>query len=342
MINLLLGNHAAALALHFADCKFISSYPGTPSTEITEHATTFNDIYCEWAPNEKVALEAAFGASFAGRRAAVAQKHVGLNVAADPLFTSSYTGINAGLVIFVADDPGLHSSQNEQDSRHYAKAAKIPLLEPADSQDIFDFTLAAFNISEQFDTPVIIRLNTRVAHSQSIVHFNDVLLPHSKPFSNDISKFVMIPAFAKNRHLVVENRINQLANFANHSSLNRVELNDTSTGFIAASSYPYVKELFPNASFLKLATVHPLPLNLIRNFASKVNRLIVVEELDPFIESQLNAAAIHCDGKILFPLTGEFSPNLIAHKLKLSIPQAFQLQEPIPARPPVLCPGCPQ
>ena len=341
MKKLLLGNHAAALALSLAGCKFISSYPGTPSTEITEAAATYPNIYAEWAPNEKSALEAAFGASLAGTRAAVAQKHVGLNVAADPLFSMSYSGINAGLVIFVADDPNLHSSQNEQDSRHYARAAKIPLLEPADSQDILDFTLEAFNISESFDTPVLIRLNTRVAHSQSCVTFDNPSHNEPRHYIKDISKFVLVPAFAKKRHIVVEDRLSLLADAFNHSTLNRVQLGDSSFGFVTASSYHYIKEILPYVSVLKLGSVFPLPLNLIRDFAAKVNRLIVLEELDPFIQSQLMAAGIPCEGASLFPRCGEFSPNLIAEKLGLELPSNFSLNHPIPPRPPVLCPGCP-
>ena len=340
MNQLLLGNHAAALALWHAGCDFISSYPGTPSTEITEYAATLPDIYSEWAPNEKVALESAFGASLAGHRAAVAQKHVGLNVAADPLFTMSYTGVNAGLVIFVADDPGLHSSQNEQDSRNYAKAAKIPMLEPSNSQEILDFTVAAFDLSEQFDTPVLIRLNTRVAHSQSIVTTGN-RVSYSKPYSKDISKFVMVPAFAKARHPLVEKRIQDLAAFAESSNLNQLEFNDTDIGFITSSSaYLYLKEICPDASFLKLGIVHPLPDNLIRQFAAKVNRLVVVEELDPFILDHVKALGINCVN-INLPCIGEFFPNLLADKLGKPIPPTIELDENIPARPPVMCAGCP-
>ena len=336
---LLLGNHSAAGALLAADCRFISSYPGTPSTEITERAASL--LYSEWAPNEKSALEAAFGSALAGARAASALKHVGLNLAADPLFSSSYSGINAGLVIFVADDPNLHSSQNEQDSRHYALAGKLPMLEPSDSQEIFDFTLTAFDLSEQFDTPVLIRLCTRIAHSQSSVTTTQPQ-SHFKSYTKNIQKFVMVPAFAKARHPIVEQRITNLATFAESSKLNRLELNDTNIGFITSSSaYLYLKELFPNASFLKLGIVHPLPDNLIRSFAAKVKRLIVAEELDPFIESHVKALGISCEGKNLFPTCGEFSPNLLAEKLGKPTPPFIQLDENIPARPPVMCPGCP-
>lgn len=341
MNQLLLGNHAAALALWHAGCDFISSYPGTPSTEITEYAATLPDIYSEWAPNEKVALESAFGASLAGHRAAVAQKHVGLNVAADPLFTLAYSGINAGLVIFVADDPSLHSSQNEQDSRHYAKAAKVPMLEPANSQDIFDFTIAAFELSELFDTPVLIRLNTRVAHSQSIVDFSNQRTTHSKPYQKNIQKFVMVPAFAKARHPILEKRLRDLASAFDSSPLNLLELNDPNIGFITASSYSYLKELFPHASFLKLGSVFPLPDNLIRNFADYVKRIVVVEELDPFIENHIKALGINCDGKNILSSCGEFSPNLLAIALGLHVPQYLNLDETIPPRPPVMCAGCP-
>ena len=342
MKQLMLGNHAAAHALWLSGCLFLSSYPGTPSTEITERAASLPDIYCEWAPNEKVALESAFGASLAGHRAAVAQKHVGLNVAADPLFTASYTGVNAGLVIFVADDPGLHSSQNEQDSRHYARAAKIPMLEPASPQEIFDFTCAAFDLSEQFDSPILIRLSTRVAHSQGVVITPDSRQVHSLPYKKNIPKYVMVPAFAKNRHKVVEQRLENFAAFAVSSNLNQLILHDSNLGFIASgSAFLYLRELFPDASFLKLGTIFPFPDDLFRRFASSVNRIIVAEELDPFIEDHVKALGIPCEGKSLLPTCGEFSANLLAEKLGLATAPVIALDEPITPRPPVMCAGCP-
>ena len=287
MKQLMLGNAAVARGLYEAGCCVISSYPGTPSTEITEEAAKFDDIYCEWAPNEKVAMEVAFGASLAGKRSFCAMKHVGLNVAADPLFTVAYTGVNAGMVIAVADDPGMHSSQNEQDSRHYAIAAKLPMLEPADSAEALAFTRRAYEISEEFDTPVILKMCTRVAHSQSIVETSPRTEGPERPYEKNIAKYVMMPGNAIRRHPVVEDRMRRLAQYAETCDLNRVEMGDTKLGIITSStSYQYVKEVFgEEASVLKLGMVHPMPEGLIRDFAAKVDRLVVVEELDPIIEN---------------------------------------------------------
>ena len=343
MRELMLGNKALARGLYEAGCSVISSYPGTPSTEVTEEAAKYDEIYCEWAPNEKVAMEAAFGASLAGKRSFCGMKHVGLNVAADPLFTCSYTGVNGGLVICVADDPAMHSSQNEQDSRHYAIAAKVPMLEPADSAEALSFTKAAFEISEQFDTPVIIRMCTRIAHSQSIVETSERVCPPSRPYEKNIAKYVMMPGNAIRRHPFVEARTAKLREFAETSGLNRVEMGDTKLGIITSStSYQYAKEVFgEKASILKLGMIHPLPETLILDFAAKVEKLVIVEELDPIIENHCRKLGLAVEGKDLLPLEGEFSQNLLAEKLGLEAPAARKLDETIPVRPPVMCAGCP-
>ena len=340
--QLMLGNKAVARGLYEAGVCFISSYPGTPSTEVTEEAAKYDDIYCEWAPNEKVAMEAAFGACLAGRRAFCAQKHVGLNVAADPLYTMSYTGVNAGLVILVADDAGMHSSQNEQDSRHHAIAAKVPMLEPSDSAEALEFTKLAFEISEQFDTPVIIKMCTRVAHSQSIVSTGERTVP-DKPYEKNIAKYVMMPGNAKKRHPIVEERTAKLAEYAETSPLNRMELGDTKLGIITSStSYQYVKEVFGNtASVLKLGMVNPLPDRLIKEFAEKVEKLYVVEELDPIIENHVKALGLSVSGKDILPICDEFSQNLIAKAFGKAVPETFETDVAVPNRPPVMCAGCP-
>ena len=340
--ELMLGNKAVARGLYEAGVCFISSYPGTPSTEITEEAAKYDEIYCEWAPNEKVAMEASFGASLAGRRAFCGQKHVGLNVAADPLYTMSYTGVNAGLVIGVADDAGMHSSQNEQDSRHHAIAAKVPMLEPSDSAEALYFTKKAFEISEQFDTPVLLKMCTRVAHSQSLVEPGERTVPEKK-YEKNIAKYVMMPGNAIRRHPIVEQRTRDLKEFAETSDLNRVEMGDTSLGIITAStSYQYVKEVFGDqASVLKLGIANPLPERLIRDFAAKVDRLVVVEELDPIIENHVKSLGIEVSGKDIFPLEGEFSQNLVAAKLGCAVPEGKAIDAQIPPRPPVMCAGCP-
>ena len=343
MKELMLGNKAFARGLYEAGCCFASSYPGTPSTEITEEAVKFDEIYCEWAPNEKVALEAAFGASLAGRRAFCAMKHVGLNVAADPLYTMSYTGVNAGLVIAVADDPGMHSSQNEQDSRHHAIASKIPMLEPSDAAETLAFVKIAYEISETFDTPVLIRMCTRVSHCQSVVETGERELPPQKPYEKNIPKYVMMPGMAKKRHPLVEQRTLDLSEWAETAPVNRVEMGGTDLGIITSStSYEYVKEVFGDSvSILKLGMSNPLPDKLILNFASNVKELAVVEEMDPIFEQHCKALGLQVHGKDLLPMVDEFSQNLIAKAFGKTVSVGPSIEDPIPARPPVMCAGCP-
>lgn len=339
----MLGNKALARGLYEGGCSIASSYPGTPSTEVTEELAKYDEVYCEWAPNEKVALEVAVGAAFAGKRSFCAMKHVGLNVAADPLFTSSYTGSNAGIVIVVADDPGMHSSQNEQDSRHYAIAAKLPMLEPSDSQEACDFAKRAYEISEEFDTPVFVKMCTRVAHSQSIVEKKERKVPEQTPYEKNITKYVMTPANAIRRHPVVEERTRKLIEFAETTDLNRVEMGDTKIGIITSSTcYQYAKEVFgERASILKLGLINPLPEKLIRDFAAKVEKLIVVEELDPIIENHCRQMGLSVIGKDVLPMEGEFSQNLLAEKLGEEVPAYYSLEENLPGRPPLMCAGCP-
>lgn len=341
--KLLLGNAAIARGLYESGCRFVSSYPGTPSTEITEEAANYDEVYAEWAPNEKVAVESAIGASLAGARSFCAMKHVGLNVAADPVFTASYTGVNAGMVITVADDPGMHSSQNEQDSRHYAIASKLPMLEPCDSGECLNYVKAAFDLSEAYDTPVLLRTCTRVAHSQSLVELNDRTELPLKEYVKDPAKYVAAPANAVKRHIAVEKRMRDLEAFAETTELNRVEMNDTSMGFITSGTcYLYVREAFPNASVFKLGLVNPLPVQAIRAFSEKVEKLIVVEELDGVIEQHLRAHGIRVDGgKNIFGYLGELSQNRIRTALGMMPPETADFGEPIPGRPPVMCPGCP-
>ena len=348
MKQLMLGNAAAARGLFEAGCEVVSSYPGTPSTEITEEAAKFKEIYCEWAPNEKVALESAFGACLAGRRAFCGMKHVGLNVAADPLFTMSYTGVNAGLVIGVADDPGMHSSQNEQDSRHHAIASKIPMLEPSDADEAREFAKIAFEISEKFDTPVLYKMCTRVAHSQSITDTVERQVPEHKAYQKNISKYVMAPANAIKRHPFVEQRMKELEKWSKTSGINRVELASAAskTGIITSStSYQYVKEVLGDSvNILKLGMVNPLPADMIKKFADSVEKLIVVEELDPIIETFCRGLGLKCEihGKDMFPICGEFSQNLIAAAFGKEVPQGTSLNGvDIPVRPPIMCAGCP-
>lgn len=343
MKQLMLGNSALARGLYEAGCAVVSSYPGTPSTEVTEEAAKYEEIYCEWAPNEKVAMEVAFGASLAGKRSFCGMKHVGLNVAADPLFTCSYTGVNAGMVICVADDAGMHSSQNEQDSRHHAIAAKLPMLEPSDSAEACAFAKEAYALSEEFDTPVLIKMCTRVAHSQSVVETAERTERDAIPYEKNIAKYVMMPANAIRRHPVVEERMRKLAAFAEDCAFNRVEMGDTKLGIITSStSYQYVKEVFgENASVLKLGLVNPLPKKLILDFAAKVEKLVVVEELDPIIEQHCRALGLSVTGKDVLPLEGEYTQNLIAEKLGAAVPAYQSLHETLPNRPPVMCAGCP-
>ena len=344
MKTLMLGNEAVARGLYEAGCAVVSSYPGTPSTEITEAAAKYPEIYAEWAPNEKVGMETAFGASLAGRRSFCGMKHVGLNVAADPLFTIAYTGVNAGMVIGVADDAGMHSSQNEQDSRHYAKAAKLPMLEPADSAEALAFTKAAYELSERFDTPVLLKMCTRVSHSQSVVETGERVEPAPVPYEKKAAKYIMMPGNAIRRHPVVEERLKQLAEYAETCPFNRVEEgSDHKVGIITSStSYQYVKEVcgdrFP---VLKLGMAWPMPEKLIRDFAASVSLLTVVEELDGFIEDHCRALGLSLAGKDVFTPLGEFSQNLVAEKLGLPVPRGTALEETIPARPPVMCAGCP-
>ena len=344
MKQLMLGNAAVARGLYEAGCCVVSSYPGTPSTEITEEAAKFDDIYCEWAPNEKVAMETAFGASLAGRRSFCGMKHVGLNVAADPLFTVSYTGVNAGMIIVVADDAGMHSSQNEQDSRHYAKASKIPMLEPSDSAEALSFTKLAYELSEEFDTPVIIKMCTRVAHSQSLVETSERVEPPMKPYEKNIGKYVMMPGNAIRRHPVVEERTRKLAQYAETSPLNRLEEgSDRALGIITSStSYQYVKEVFGDRyPVLKLGMVWPLPKQKILDLAASVDKVAVVEELDPFLEDFCREIGLDVLGKDVLPMEGEFSQNLVAAKLGGTVHTGKALEDAIPARPPVMCAGCP-
>ncbi len=343
MKELMLGNKAVARGLYEAGCKVISSYPGTPSTEITEEAAVYNEIYCEWAPNEKVALEVAHGATLGGVRAACAMKHVGLNVAADPLFTISYQGLNAGLVVCVADDPGMHSSQNEQDSRHYAIAAKLPMLEPSDSEESRVFAKKAFEMSEKFNTPVLLKMVTRVAHSQSVVDTEERVEPDRVPYVKDPAK-VMMTLNSRNAHIRVEERTKALIEYAESTELNRVEMGeDTSVGIITDStSYQYAREVLGDkASILKLGMINPLPEKLIKDFAQKVDKVIVLEELDPIIENHCKQLGIKVAGKDTFPICGEFSQNLVRKCLGMKEPEHITIEENVPARPPVMCAGCP-
>lgn len=343
MKELMLGNKAVARGLYEAGCKVISSYPGTPSTEITEEAAVYNEIYCEWAPNEKVALEVAHGATLGGVRAACAMKHVGLNVAADPLFTISYQGLNAGLVVCVADDPGMHSSQNEQDSRHYAIAAKLPMLEPSDSEESRVFVKKAFEMSEKFNTPVLLKMVTRVAHSQSVVDTEERVEPDRVPYVKDPAK-VMMTLNSRNAHIRVEERTKALIEYAESTELNRVEMGeDTSVGIITDStSYQYAREVLGDkVSILKLGMINPLPEKLIKDFAQKVDKVIVLEELDPIIENHCKQLGIKVAGKDTFPICGEFSQNLVRKCLGMKEPEHITIEENVPARPPVMCAGCP-
>lgn len=345
MSELMLGNQAVARGLYEAGVSVISSYPGTPSTEITEFSSKYDpsEMYCEWAPNEKVACETAIGASIAGARSFCAMKHVGLNVAADPLFTASYTGVNGGMVIAVADDPGMHSSQNEQDSRHYAIASKVPMLEPADSQECKDYTVMAYEISEKFDTPVILRLTTRVSHSQSAVKTEE-RKEHALPeYKKDIAKYVMVPANAIKKHIVVEQRTAALTEYAEASPLNTLEMNSTEIGIITSGiCYQYAKEaLGDKASYLKLGMINPLPVKLIKDFAAKVKTLYVIEELDDVIETHCRKLGVDVKGKELFTLQGEYFQSKIKQVILGESDEWQTIDAEIPIRPPVLCAGCP-
>ena len=340
--KIMLGNEAIARGAYEAGVKVSAAYPGTPSTEISENIVKYKDvIYAEWSPNEKVATEVAIGASISGVRAMCSMKHVGVNVASDPLYTISYGGVNGGLVLVAADDPGLYSSQNEQDTRCVARAAQVPVLEPSDSQEAKDMMKLAFELSEKYDTPMILRTTTRLSHSQGPVTLEDRVEIEDKPYERNPAKFVMMPGNAKGRHLYVEKRLKQMAEDVCTMSINRAEYGDTSIGFIASGiAYQYVKEVFPNASVLKLGLVHPLPRKLIEEFASKVDRLIVFEELEPVYEEQIKSWGIQCEGKELFTVQGEYSANMLREAI---LKEKVETREPaqVPARPPILCPGCP-
>ena len=343
MKKLMLGNEAVARGLFEAGVRVASSYPGTPSTEITENAAKYDEIRCEWAPNEKVAAEAAAGACFAGARSFCGMKHVGLNVAADPFFTMSYIGVNGGMMLAVADDPGMHSSQNEQDSRNYAKAAKVPMLEPADSDECKRFTKLAYELSEEYDTPVVLRLTTRIAHSRSLVEVEERQERPLKEYKKNPQKNVMLPANAKGRHVFVEERTKKLTQLAESADFNRVEMNDTAIGIITAGDcYQYVKEaLGDKASYLKLGMIYPMPEKLIKDFAAKVDKLFVIEELDDFIETHCRKIGLNPIGKELFSLCGEFSQKTVRELILGEKPDSIALDTQIPIRPPVMCCGCP-
>ena len=340
MKKLLLGDFAVARGAWEAGVKVAAAYPGTPSTEITEELARYDDVYSEWSPNEKVALEVGIGASIRGARTIVSMKHVGLNVACDPLFTASYTGVNGGLVVAVADDPSVFSSQNEQDTRLTAVSAQIPVLEPSDSMEAKEFAKLAFELSEQYDTPVILRLTTRVAHSQSLVELGERQELPLRAYTKDIAKYVMMPANARVKHTVVEERMAKMSADANRFAINRIEMGDTKLGIICSGGvYEYVKEALPEASVLKLGMVYPLPYEMIEKFAASVDRCIVAEELAPHIETLVKAHGIEVEGKNIFPRCGEFSANLIRRCILGKADAVAAAQ--VPARPPVLCAGCP-
>lgn len=344
MKELMLGNEAVARGAYEAGVRVAVAYPGTPSTEITENMAKYSkdEVYCEWAPNEKVALEVAIGASMGGARAICCMKHVGVNVAADPLFTAAYTGVRGGLVLVAADDPGMHSSQNEQDSRFYARSAHVPMLEPADSAECREYVMRAFEISEKYDTPVMLRLVTRIAHARSLVEEGVRQEIPLKDYEKDIKKYVMMPGNAKGRHVVVEAREKKLKEEIDALGFNRVEMADTKVGVVCSgSAYQYVKEALPNASVLKLGMVYPLPEKLIRDFASKVDQLLVVEELEPFFEDAIKAMGIPCSGKDKTGLQGELFVRKVGRLFGGENDCGPAETQGVPMRPPVLCPGCP-
>ena len=342
MEKIISGNEAIALSFSDSGGVFASGYPGTPSTETMEELARLGRVYCEWAPNEKVALEAVIGASIAGGRALSTMKHVGVNVAADALLTLSYTGVNAGLILMVADDPGMPSSQNEQDSRNYAKFAKIPLLDPADSQEAYDFVREGLELSERFDTPVILRTTTRISHAKGVVTPGERLEPKIGPWVKDVPKYVMLPNFARIKHVKVEERLLALQEFAENTPLNRVELRDRELGIITSGvSYQHVMEAFPNASVLQLGLAHPLPPGKIRDFAGAVKRLMIVEEMDGIFEEQIRAMGVRVDiGKDMIPLCGEVSADIIRVAGGEKLPPVAAAVENLPQRPPTFCPGC--
>ena len=339
--KIMLGNEAIARGAYEAGVKVSAAYPGTPSTEISENLVKYEGVYAEWAPNEKVAVEVASGASISGVRSMACMKHVGLNVASDPLYTMSYIGVKGGMVLVVADDPGMYSSQNEQDTRMIGRASMVPVVEPSDSAEAKEFMKYAFDLSEKYDTPIILRTTTRLAHSQGIVNLEDRCEPVDVPYERDIRKNVMMPNNAIGRHLVVEKRLKDMAADASEFPINKVELNDTSIGFITCGiAYQYIKEVIPNASVLKLGLVNPLPRKMIEDFASKVDRLIIFEELEPVIEEQVKSWGIKAEGKELFTVQGEYSANML-RKAVLHQELEVDAKAEVPARPPILCPGCP-
>ena len=336
----MLGNAAIARGAYEAGVKVSAAYPGTPSTEISENLVNYPEIYCEWSPNEKVACEVAIGASMSGVRSMCSMKHVGLNVASDPLYTASYIGVNGGMVLVVADDPGLYSSQNEQDTRMIGRASMTPVIEPSDSQEAKDYIKLAFELSEKYDTPIIMRTTTRLGHSQGLVTLEERVTPEDKPYERNAMKNVMMPGMAKQRHLYVEKRLKQMSEDANTMAINRVEKGDNKIGFITSGiAYQYVKEVCPEASVLKLGLVHPLPKKLIKDFAASVEKLYIFEELEPVIEEQVKALGIECIGKEAFTVQGEYSANMLRKVLFGEEPKVKA--EEVPARPPILCPGCP-
>lgn len=340
-VKIMLGNEAIARGAYEAGVKVSAAYPGTPSTEISENIVNYEEIYAEWSPNEKVAMEVAIGASISGVRAMASMKHVGVNVASDPLYTVSYTGVNGGLVLVAADDPGMYSSQNEQDTRMVARAAMIPVLEPSDSQEAKDFMKYAFELSEKYDTPIILRTTTRLAHSQGPVTLEERFEPVDIEYERQAQKYVMMPGNAKQRHPYVEQRLKAMADDGAEMPINKMEIKDTSVGYITSGiPYQYVKEVCPNASVLKLGMVNPLPRKMIEEFASKVDKLIIFEELEPVFEEQIKSWGIDCIGKEIFTVQGEYSANMIR---KAVLKEEMELKTPaqVPARPPILCPGCP-
>jgi len=343
MKQLMIGNEAIARGAFEAGATVATAYPGTPSTEIVTNFADFEGVYAEWAPNEKVAMEVGVGASIGGARTLVAMKHVGINVAADPLYTFAYTGVNGGMVIVSADDPGMHSSQNEQDNRGYGRFAKLLVIEPSDSQEALDFTRQAFDLSEQFDTPVMLRITTRLAHSQTMVEKGEPQAPVLKEYKKNAPKYVMLPGYARGRHVEVEKHFEALREYVEQSPLNRIEWGDRKIGIITSGiPYQYVKEVMGDVSVLKLGIVNPLPRKMIEEFAAGVERLIIVEELEPVIEEQVRSWGIKVEGKEHFTLLGEYSPEYIEQQLKGAAPPAsFGLEKEIPARPPLLCAGCP-
>lgn len=339
--KIMLGNEAIARGAYEAGVKVSAAYPGTPSTEISENIVKYQEIYAEWSPNEKVAMEVAIGASISGVRALASMKHVGVNVASDPLYTISYAGVGGGLVLVAADDPGLYSSQNEQDTRCVARAALVPVIEPSDSAEAKEFMKFAYEISEKYDTPVIVRTTTRLSHSQGVVELGERTEPADKPYTRNPAKYVMMPANAKGRHVYVEERMKRLSEDGADFPINRAEYRDTSIGFITSGiPYQYVREACPDASVLKLGMVHPLPKKMIAEFASKVEKLYIFEELEPVIEEQVRAWGIDVIGKEAFTVQGEYSANLLRRVL-YDEDSSVREAEQVPARPPILCPGCP-